>query len=235
MNGSSASRTITLMKRAKAPTKHQIKSEATRNALLKAAEEIFARDGYEGAQIDEIAKESGRTRGAVYAQYKTKEQLFFAVQERRIQSAVLFYSQLSAKTDPNDFHARWETVRDTFAGFQDDQSEILELELKLYGLRHPEALKKWQERYTALFSVSDFTRFLSLVRKPGRSSLESRFFALAALKSGLILSMKFLPEFLPRREVTLILREVFEGLFPENEVQASAKTVEKKESHQKKR
>lgn len=215
-----ASSTITTMAKPKSPTKHQIKSEATRNALLEAAEAIFARDGYERAQIDEIAKESGRTRGAVYAQYKTKEQLFFAVQERRIECAAEYTRKLHSQAGTDDFHARWETIRAAFAGFEDDQSEILDIELKLYGLRHPEAMKEWQERYNRLFSVSEFTKFLGLTQKPGRSKLESRVTALTAVKSGLILSMKFLPEQLPSKEVRLILQELFEGLFHEDEISA---------------
>lgn len=219
-----ASRTIPLMKDVSKLTKHQIKSEATRTALLKAAEEIFARDGYERAQIDEIAKKSGRTRGAFYAQYKTKEQLFFAVQERRIELATEFVTKLAAKTDSNDIHARWETLRNALADFEDDTSQILEIELKLYALRHPETLKKWQQRYCSLFFVDDYIRSLEVAPSQGRSRLESRVYALAALKSGLILSMKFIPSELSRRDVNLILREIFEGLFPEDDLPMMRKT-----------
>jgi len=218
------------MNEAKGPTKHQIKSEATRNALLEAAEMIFARDGYERAQIDEIAKESGRTRGAVYAQYKTKEHLFFAVQERRIEGAIRYTRDLQSRADSDDFHARWNVIRATFSGFQDDQSEILDLELKLYGLRHPEALKEWRERYTRLFSVSEFTKYLGLTQKPGRSRLASRVTSLPALKSGLILSMKFLPDQLPPGEVRLILQEIFEGLFHEDELPREVATPRKQKA-----
>ena len=218
---------ITSTRKPKGPTKHQIKSQATRNALIEAAAMIFARDGYERAQIDEIAKESGRTRGAVYAQYKTKEQLFFAVQRRRIEAATQYIHELQSQTDCDDFHSRWEAVRATFAGFQDDQSDILDLELKLYGLRHPEAVKEWQEKYNRLFSVSDFTKFLGLTQKPGRSKLESRVRALTAIKSGLTLSMKFLPEQLPSREVKLILQELFEALFHEEEIPAEVAATRK--------
>ena len=217
------------MKNTKAPTKHQLKSEATRTALLKAAGTIFARDGYERAQIDEIAKESGRTRGAVYAQYKTKEQLFFAVQEHRIEVATQDINTAFSKVDGDDYHGRWEIIRKYFSGLQDEQSALLDLELKLYGLRHPEAVKTWRERYNKLFPVTSFSESLGLIQKPGRSKLESRVTALSALKGGLLLSMEFLPEQLPPKDVKLILQEVFEGLFHEDEVpQPSSKPKPKK-------
>lgn len=206
------------MKNTKGPTKHQLKSEATRTALLEAAERIFARDGYEKAQIDEIAKASGRTRGAVYAQYKTKEQLFFAVQEHRIEVATQHVENDFAKLKDDDYPARWDIFRKYFSSVQDEQSNLLDLELKLYGLRYPDAAKEWRERYNQLFPVTAFTDSIGLLQKPGRSKLESRVRALSALKSGLLLSMRFSPEQLPPKEVKLILQEVFEGLFPKNEV-----------------
>ena len=59
--------------------KHQQKSEATRRKLIDAALRIFARDGFEAARLEDIAKESGHTRGAFYANFDTKEDLFLAL------------------------------------------------------------------------------------------------------------------------------------------------------------
>ena len=181
------------VKEAKGPSKHQIRSEATRTALLKAAEDIFARDGYERAQIDEIAKISGRTRGAVYAQYKTKEQLFFAVQERRIRVATKNIESRFAKMQLDDFHGRWEAIREYFSGLQDEKGSILDLELKLYALRHPESMADWQERYRKLFPAEHFGAALGLVQQAGRSKVESRIESLGGLKGGLVVTMKFTP------------------------------------------
>src|SRR5580692_2979373 len=66
--------------------KHQAKTEATLRELLDAAEKIFVRDGYERTQIETIAAEVGRTKGAVYAHFKGKEDLFLALFERNIRS-----------------------------------------------------------------------------------------------------------------------------------------------------
>ena len=38
----------------------------TRELLLDAAEEVFARRGFEGASLEEIAEAAGYTRGAIY-------------------------------------------------------------------------------------------------------------------------------------------------------------------------
>ena len=54
----------------------------TREALLDAAARLFARDGFAGARVEEIAEEAGVTTGALYAQFAGKEALFLAVYEK---------------------------------------------------------------------------------------------------------------------------------------------------------
>src|SRR5580658_3485401 len=67
---------------AREQNKHQQRTEATRRALLDAARRIFARDGFEAARIEEIAGATGHTRGAFYAHFSSKEDLFFALLEQ---------------------------------------------------------------------------------------------------------------------------------------------------------
>jgi len=63
----------------------------TRHRLLEAAAGVFARAGYEGATLDEIAKAAGLTKGAVYWHFDAKAQVFAELLEemgRRRQEAV---------------------------------------------------------------------------------------------------------------------------------------------------
>src|SRR6201994_4056253 len=55
---------------------HAEKTAHTRSRLLRSAEKIFARDGFEAAKLEEIAADAGYTRGALYANFDTKEDLF---------------------------------------------------------------------------------------------------------------------------------------------------------------
>ena len=50
----------------------------TRAALLQAAARVFARRGYDGAGVSDIASEAGLTSGAIYAHYASKAELFSA-------------------------------------------------------------------------------------------------------------------------------------------------------------
>src|ERR1700758_2952101 len=65
-----------------AANKHQQRTAATRRALLDAARRIFSRDGLEACRIEDIAAATGHTRGAFYAHFPTKEDLFFALFEQ---------------------------------------------------------------------------------------------------------------------------------------------------------
>ena len=67
------------------------RTQATRTALLASAERIFARDGFEAARIEDIALDAGRTRGAFYANFDGKAEIFIALRSitfRRLRSEV---------------------------------------------------------------------------------------------------------------------------------------------------
>jgi AcrR family transcriptional regulator len=55
-----------------------------RAALLKAAAEVFAQRGFQGASVDEIAKRAGYSKGALYWHFETKHELFFALMEQSV-------------------------------------------------------------------------------------------------------------------------------------------------------
>jgi AcrR family transcriptional regulator len=215
----------------KAPTKHQLKSEATRTALLKAAEEIFARDGYERAQIDEIARQSGRTRGAVYSQYRTKEQLFFALQEQRIETAGKEMATALAK-HPNSSDDAMVDLREYYADLRDGDAAVLDIELKLYAVRNPASSEEWRQHYKEMYKSNprEFEEVFGVSEQPGRSHIRSRMLALAALKGALILAMRFMPEEITPKETKLLLKEVFNGLFPTPSTSEPKQTKSRKPS-----
>lgn len=63
------------------PTREEKKAR-TRERLLDAAAKVIAREGYRGASLDEIADLAGLTKGAVYSNFRSKEELFFELMER---------------------------------------------------------------------------------------------------------------------------------------------------------
>jgi AcrR family transcriptional regulator len=57
---------------------------ATRERLLNAARSVFARSGFHGASVEEIASEAAFSTGALYSNFDGKEDLFLAVMEREV-------------------------------------------------------------------------------------------------------------------------------------------------------
>src|ERR687888_2407864 len=55
----------------------------TRELLMSAAAKVCARHGLERASIDEMAEEAGFTKGAFYANFRSKEELFLAMLDER--------------------------------------------------------------------------------------------------------------------------------------------------------
>jgi AcrR family transcriptional regulator len=57
--------------------------EQTRDDLIAAADRLFVVGGFHATSLDQIAAAAGYTKGAVYSNFASKEDLFFAVYERR--------------------------------------------------------------------------------------------------------------------------------------------------------
>ncbi|HSO54506.1 MAG TPA: TetR/AcrR family transcriptional regulator [Actinomycetes bacterium] len=62
--------------------------EQTRQGLVTAAEACFVSRGFHASSVDEVAERAGYTKGAVYSNFTSKEDLFFAVYERRVEQAL---------------------------------------------------------------------------------------------------------------------------------------------------
>jgi AcrR family transcriptional regulator len=62
--------------------------EQTRQDLISAAEACFVSRGFHASSVDEVAERAGYTKGAVYSNFASKEDLFFAVYERRVEQVL---------------------------------------------------------------------------------------------------------------------------------------------------
>jgi TetR/AcrR family fatty acid metabolism transcriptional regulator len=68
------------------PATKRRRREETRQRLLDAALPVFARNGFERATVDEIVREAGYSKGAFYVHFESKEDLFWAMLEERIEA-----------------------------------------------------------------------------------------------------------------------------------------------------
>ncbi len=60
-------------------------AEMTRNKLLQIALKIFSAKGYNATRLDDIAKEAGLSRGAIYWHFKNKTELFRVLHKENLE------------------------------------------------------------------------------------------------------------------------------------------------------
>jgi AcrR family transcriptional regulator len=110
----------------------------TREALLDAGHAVFLRDGFHGASLDRVAAEAGFTKGAVYAHFTAKADLFLAILERRVDRRVL--AQETAGADARSYEELVEQAAQQWgAVMREDRAwSLLLLEFWTYAARDPE-------------------------------------------------------------------------------------------------
>ena len=117
--------------------------ERTRGELLDAAAKVFSERGYEGASVAEIAERAGRTTGAIYAHFPTKEALFLALLAERYARAPYRAANIPADhTDVIDHVADWFTADSS----PTDGWNLLLLEFFLFSIRNPELTVEYRDR-----------------------------------------------------------------------------------------
>jgi AcrR family transcriptional regulator len=188
--------------------KHQQKTEETRRRLLLSARKVFARDGFEAARLQDIAKDAGYTRGAFYAHFSSKEDLFFALLEQQAYEHQLAIQRLlSPLNEQND---KLRTLREYYVAKAGDRRwSLLMLEFKLYAVRHPKIREKLAETHRAIRQA--FQQEIEGLLPSNMSSQQESGVrvVLEALLHGLILEHSYDPAVLTREDVDRVLRRVF--------------------------
>ena len=152
------------MERYLEPLTPERRRQQTRDYLLAAAAQVFAERGFHGATLDEVAAVAGFTKGAVYSNFKSKDDLFLALLESRYESETTsLRADLEAADRPHhaaDFLGR------VAAELNDATTEhwgALYQEFLVYALRNPEARRKLAELERA--DIDSVAEILATERK----------------------------------------------------------------------
>lgn len=90
------------------------RSQTTVAALLEAARELFAQDGYAATSLDDVVARAGLTKGALYHHFEGKRGLFRAVYELEQQRLLQTLTTAAAKR-----RGAWEMLRTACEAFLD--------------------------------------------------------------------------------------------------------------------
>jgi AcrR family transcriptional regulator len=123
----------------------------TRGRLLEAATKVFTRKGMQQASIDEVAQEAGYTKGAFYANFKSKEDLFLAMLDERFAERLAEVEKAFASEESPP-----EQARHAAAGFararSDGDHDRLFLEFAGYALGNDAFRAELLSRFATLRS-----------------------------------------------------------------------------------
>jgi AcrR family transcriptional regulator len=180
----------------------------TREDLIRAARAVFARDGFEHARIEEIAAQAGKTRGAFYANFEDKEDVFFAIfeedllrdQERvqpRLQAAGTTEERIDAVTE------------DLLTLLRDRQRLLLGLEFKMYAIRRPQKQNRLAELHSQMLlrcCTAKIDNFLPELAELSIEEKRRRTAEIAAILDGAALNRLFDPSNLGEEQLRRYLR-----------------------------
>lgn len=134
--------------------------QRTRELLLDAAAEIFARRGFHGASVEEVAEAAGYSKGAVYSNFASKEELFLAVLDRHLAKELDAMEYAAGLRHPDagnaptasggDGEGRAQQDAPTSFALQVERGRIwnvLAMEFWLYAMRDERARALLAERY----------------------------------------------------------------------------------------
>ena len=129
------------------PTRLQ-KREANRARILDAARTVFGARGYHSATIEEIADEAGLSNGAIYYNFGSKEELFLALLDARLDERLEHTRQtLAAVTgSASEQRALDDEARDITRSFKESREwRLLLLEFVAYAARNPSFAERFKD------------------------------------------------------------------------------------------
>jgi AcrR family transcriptional regulator len=140
------------------------KRSRTRAHLLDAAAKLFAERGLHGATLADVAKRANMTTGAIYGNFRNKEELFVAVFERFI-FAVNATLRDGLSLEGHTFREQLRQIGEAVIAFLPtaEAGGVLFHEFHIYAATHPEFRSKTERltkaRYRAI--ARRWRRFIS--------------------------------------------------------------------------
>ena len=185
------------------------RKELTRELLLDAAIEVFARKGYNGASLDDVADAAGFTKGAVYSNFSRKSDLFVALLLRETARRQEAFSEAVAGrplTELPETGGRWLEHRE-----EDDRDvDLFTMESWLAAARDPDiAALLRHSRHTVLDDLGRGVdeQVAAAAARPGLSGSEI-VLLLEALGTGLLMAQALEPGVVPATLFSRAIRKL---------------------------
>ena len=178
-------------------SRQYLRTTATRKALLDSALNVFVRDGFEASRIEDIAAEAGRSRGSFYVNFANKADAFLALRDQQfLIYEERFQKQLQGQTTRAQ---QQRSVEEHMIELAMDKCYILlELEFKLFAIRHPHLLKRVAKKHVEGKREIKELRDLFPRRDHGTLIMQQRLLTFEAVLEGFALNVAFNSEVMTR-------------------------------------
>ena len=198
--------------------------ERTRTCLVEAAAKVFSRRGYTRASLDEVAEEAGFTKGAVYSNFKGKEDLFLATIDAHFEERLAAVRRVMQE-EPGDEGIAHAAGMDFMQQLNADPEYFaLFFEFSAYAQRNPGVKRKFLPRVqrfrSALAQLFEAKSDAGLELPIPSDQLASMLIAMAA---GVAMERELDPKAVPDDMHALMLQFFFRGMLAEE--QDSAKST----------
>jgi AcrR family transcriptional regulator len=84
------------------PKRKRMKADERRQEIIRAAMEVFARNGFGGSTTREIAENAGISEAMIYSHFQNKEDLYTAIIDEKLQESEPLYYPLDAIRNRDD-------------------------------------------------------------------------------------------------------------------------------------
>ena len=188
------------------PVAKPSKRERTRQSLIDAAAQIIGEKGFHETSLEQVATRAGMSRGAIYGNFKNREDLFMAVVKQRWEPIVPDFKPGAT------FREQMQAIGRAVAAAAPlrQKSAVGAVSFQLFALTHPEMRKRISKQNAEIYRqmAAGLTQFISPKDLP--MPVERFIRVLHALTDGLLFT-RFLTPDLITDEVIL---SAFEALAP---------------------
>ena len=177
--------------------------QLTRERLLNAAEEVFAREGYSAASCEQIAEHAEYSKGAIYSNFDSKEDLFLELLSRHMNREKQAMREICAQS--TSAQEILDALVQRFALLEDKLDEcLLVTEFQMEAGRREEVAKPFALLFRA--HRRELAKLLSLLSIKAKRRLPEEPEVLAivinSLVGGLALQRAADPKSVPRGMLT---------------------------------
>ncbi|MEI3600279.1 MULTISPECIES: TetR/AcrR family transcriptional regulator [unclassified Oceanobacillus] len=116
--------------------------QQTRRELLEVASEMFAKQGFYSTSVDQIAEEAGYSKGAIYSNFGSKDDLFLSVFKENQKEDLQNLEAIAEEYNSLDEFINMIENNHQYERKENEDWSILKLEFLLYAMRDDSVSKK---------------------------------------------------------------------------------------------